>query len=152
MAGSYNHLVLVGRLTKDPELKTLQNGAVCSFSIAVNRRTKAGDEVMYVDCSAFNNANVKLADTCSQYLRKGMNVLVDGRLSIRDYQTKEGEKRKATSVILNNMQMLDSKKDNEGAQTRELVGAAAGSNGSSRSTTTSSDFDEDPDGLEEIPF
>jgi single-strand DNA-binding protein len=110
MAGSYNHIVLVGRLTRDPEIRYVQSGsAVTSFSIAVNRRTKQGEEAMFVDIVAWDSANRKLAEICNTYLRKGMTVLIDGRLSIRSYETKEGEKRKATEVVANDMQMLDSK-------------------------------------------
>lgn len=110
MAGSYNHIVLVGRLTRDPEIRYVQSGtAVCSFSIAVNRRTKQGEEAMFVDCVAWNGGNRNLADVCNNYLHKGMTVLVDGRLAIREYTNKDGEKRKATEVVLNDMQMLDSK-------------------------------------------
>ena len=110
MAASYNHIVLVGRLTRDPEIRYVQSGtAVTSFSIAVNRRTKQGEEAMFVDIVAWDGPNRKLAEICNTYLKKGMNVLVDGRLSIRSYETKEGEKRKATEVVCNDMQMLDSR-------------------------------------------
>jgi len=110
MAGSYNHIVLVGRLTKNPEIRYIQSGtAVTSFSIAVNRRSKQGDEAMFVDCVAWNGQSRKLADVCNDYLKKGMTVLVDGRLAIREYTNKDGEKRKATEVVINDMQMLDSK-------------------------------------------
>ncbi|MBC5799089.1 MAG: single-stranded DNA-binding protein [Candidatus Eremiobacteraeota bacterium] len=110
MAGSYNHIVLVGRLTKNPEIRYIQSGnAVTSFSIAVNRRSKQGDEAMFVDCVAWNGQSRKLADICNDYLKKGMTVLVDGRLAIREYTNKDGEKRKATEVVVNDMQMLDSK-------------------------------------------
>jgi single-strand DNA-binding protein len=154
MAGSYNHITLIGRLTKDPEIRYVQSGtAVCSFSIAVNRKTKAGDEAMFVDCVAWNAGARNLADVCNNYLHKGMQVLVDGRLAIREYTTKDGEKRKATEVVLNDMQMLDSKKDGAGAPTRELVGAGVG--GASGATATNGggggDFD-DPSSGEEIPF
>jgi single-strand DNA-binding protein len=110
MAASYNHIVLVGRLTRDPEIRYVQSGtAVTSFSIAVNRRTRQGEEAMFVDIVAWDSPNRKLAEICNTYLKKGMNVLVDGRLSIRSYETKEGEKRKATEVVCNDMQMLDSR-------------------------------------------
>jgi len=122
MAGSYNHIVLVGRLTRDPEIRYVQSGtAVCSFSIAVNRRTKQGEEAMFVDCVAWNGGSRNLADVCNNYLHKGMTVLVDGRLAIREYTNKDGEKRKATEVVLNDMQMLDSK----GSVPRENGGGPA---------------------------
>src|SRR5580704_4138488 len=110
MAGSYNHITLVGRLTRDPEIRYVQSGtAVTSFSIAVNRRTKQGEEAMFVDIVAWDSPGRKLAEICNTYLKKGMTVLVDGRLAIRQYETKEGEKRKVTEVVANDMQMLDSR-------------------------------------------
>ena len=69
----------------------------------INRRSKQQEETDFIDCVAWD----KLAETCNTYLKKGMSCLVDGRLSIRSYETKEGEKRKATEVVVNTMQMLD---------------------------------------------
>jgi len=151
MAGSYNHIVLVGRLTKNPEIRYIQSGnAVTSFSIAVNRRSKQGDEAMFVDCVAWNGQSRKLADICNDYLKKGMTVLVDGRLAIREYTNKDGEKRKATEVVINDMQMLDSK--NAGASNgggnyaggeREYASAGTGAGGRD---------DTDAAAEDEIPF
>ncbi|MEA2784389.1 MAG: single-strand DNA-binding protein [Candidatus Eremiobacteraeota bacterium] len=104
MAGSFNRITLVGNLTRDPEIRYVGSGAaVTKFTLAVNRRSKQQEETDYVDCVAWD----KLAETCNTYLKKGMSCLVDGRLSIRSYETKEGEKRKATEVVVNTMQMLD---------------------------------------------
>lgn len=104
MAGSFNRITLVGNLVRDPEIRYIQSGAaVCKFTLAVNRRSKQQEETDFIDCVAWD----KLAETCSTYLKKGMSVLVDGRLSIRSYETKEGEKRKAAEVVVNVMQMLD---------------------------------------------
>jgi single-strand DNA-binding protein len=147
MAASYNHIVLVGRLTRDPEIRYVQSGnAVTSFSLAVNRRTKQGEEAMFVDCVAWNSPSRKLAETCNTYLKKGMNVLVDGRLAIREYTNKEGEKRKATEVVINDMQMLDSK----GAP-RAANGESDSYGAGARSATGAGDLEEA--GMEdEIPF
>ena len=104
MAGSFNRITLVGNLVRDPEIRYINSGAaVCKFTLAVNRRSKQQEETDFIDCVAWD----KLAETCSQYLKKGMSVLCDGRLSIRSYETKEGEKRKAAEVVVNVMQMLD---------------------------------------------
>ena len=147
MAGSYNHITLVGRLTRDPEIRYVQSGsAVTSFSIAVNRRTKQGEEAMFVDIVAWDSPGRKLAEICNTYLKKGMTVLVDGRLSIRSYETKEGEKRKATEVVANDMQMLDSRNarpaNGEGGYERSAARAGTGVGGG--------EFDSDDGG--EIPF
>ena len=108
MAGSYNRVVLVGNLTRDPEIRYVQSGsAVTKFALAVNRRTKNGDDTTFVDIVAWDSGNYKLAETCNTYLKKGMSVLVEGRLVIRSFDDKDGNKRKATEVVIDNMQMLD---------------------------------------------
>jgi single-strand DNA-binding protein len=104
VAGSFNRITLVGNLTRDPEIRYVGSGAaVTKFTLAVNRRSKQQEETDYIDCVAWD----KLAETCNTYLKKGMSCLVDGRLSIRSYDDKDGNKRKATEVVVNTMQMLD---------------------------------------------
>jgi len=107
MAGSYNRIVLVGNLTRDPEIRYVDGGgkAVTKFAIAVNRKTKGGDETMFVDVVAWD----RLGEICNQYLKKGMSTLVEGRLAIRKYDDKDGNKRTAVEVVASDMQMLDSK-------------------------------------------
>src|SRR5450631_4244012 len=119
MAGSYNRIILVGNLTRDPQIRYVQSGsAVTKFAIAVNRRTKGGDETTFVDIVAWDSGNYKLAETCNTYLKKGMSVLVEGRLVIRSYDDKDGNKRKATEVVIDNMQMLESKGGGGGGGSR----------------------------------
>jgi single-strand DNA-binding protein len=154
MAGTYNRIVLVGNLTRDPEIRYVDGGgkAVTKFSLAINRRTKQGDETMFIDIIAWE----KLGEICNQYLKKGMSTLVEGRLAIRNYETKDGEKRKAVEVIASDMQMLDSK--GIGNHTPSNGNSAA--NGSTHreptqhqaATATQTHVEEDPDGLDEIPF
>ncbi len=107
MAGSYNRIVLVGNLTRDPEIRYVDGGgkAVTKFAIAVNRKTKQGDDTMFVDIVAWD----RLGEICNQYLKKGMSTLVEGRLAIRKYDDKDGNKRTAVEVVASDMQMLDSK-------------------------------------------
>lgn len=112
MAGSYNKIVLVGNLTRDPETRFLATGdGITKFSLAVNRRTKQGDETMYIDIVAWS----KLGEVCAQYLKKGASVLIEGRLAIRSYDDKDGTKRKAVEVVASEMQMLGTKPKDEGA-------------------------------------
>jgi single-strand DNA-binding protein len=131
MAGSYNRVILVGNLTRDPEIRYLQSGkGVTKFTLAVNNpRNK--EETTFVDIVAWE----KLGETCNTYLKKGTNCLVEGRLVIRNYDDKDGNKRKATEVVIDNMQMLGSRQggggsdDSEGGggySNRSAVGAAAG--------------------------
>ena len=106
MAGSYNRIIVVGNLTRDPEIRYVNSGAaVTKFSLAINRRSKQGDETMFLDIVAWD----KLGELCNTYLKKGSSVLIEGVLSIRKYETKEGEKRTAVEVVAANMQMLDKK-------------------------------------------
>ena len=97
----------------------MQSGsAVTKFAIAVNRRTKGGDETTFVDIVAWDSGNYKLAETCNTYLKKGMSVLVEGRLVIRSFENKEATERKATEVVIDNMQMLDAKGGGGGGASR----------------------------------
>jgi single-strand DNA-binding protein len=109
MAGSYNRVILVGNLTRDPEIRYTQSGkGVTKFALAVNNpRNK--EETTFVDIVAWD----KLGETCNTYLKKGANCLVEGRLVIRSYDDKDGNKRKATEVVIDNMQMLGSRPDRD---------------------------------------
>ncbi len=107
MAGSYNRVILVGNLTRDPEIRYLQSGkGVTKFTLAVNN-PRNREETTFVDIVAWD----RLGETCNTYLKKGMNALVEGRLVIRSYDDKDGNKRKATEVVIDNMQMLGSRRD-----------------------------------------
>ncbi len=142
MAGSFNKVILVGNLTRDPEIRYVGSGAaVTKFTLAVNRRSKQGEETDFIDCVAWE----KLAETCNTYLKKGMSCLVEGRLSIRNYETKEGEKRKAAEVVLNTMQMLDRAGSRGDANGRTYASA-----GTREAGSAIDDLDESLD--EEIPF
>jgi single-strand DNA-binding protein len=148
MAGSFNRITLVGNLTRDPEIRYVGSGAaVTKFTLAVNRRSKQQEETDYIDCVAWD----KLAETCNTYLKKGMSCLVDGRLSIRSYETKEGEKRKATEVVVNTMQMLDRANrgagDDGGTYERAPRAAAPAGGGGGAGGSYDESLDE-----EEIPF
>jgi single-strand DNA-binding protein len=123
MAGSYNRITLVGNLTRDPEIRYVDGGgkAVTKFALAINRKTKGADETMYIDIVAWD----RLGEICNQYLKKGMSTLVEGRLSIRDYTNKDGEKRKAIEVVASDMQMLDSKGRGEGGGSSYNGGGAS---------------------------
>jgi single-strand DNA-binding protein len=151
MAGSYNRVILVGNLTRDPEIKYVQSGlAVTKFSLAINRRTKNGDETTYVDIVAWD----KLGETCNTYLKKGMSTLVEGRLAIRSYEDKDGVKRKSTEVVIDNMQMLGSRQDNPGGgMPRSNGDGASYDNVRPMAKATSSHSSLDDEQLDdEIPF
>lgn len=107
---SFNKVILLGNLTKDPEIRYNPNGtAVANFSVAVNRRYKQGDEfkdeVGYFDVVVFG----KQAENCSQYLNKGAGVLVDGRLQQRRWETDDGQKRSKIEIVAQNIQFMPKK-------------------------------------------
>ncbi|TAM73328.1 single-stranded DNA-binding protein [bacterium] len=106
MSASFNKFIAVGRLTRDPELRTLQSGSqVAKFTIAVDRRRNSNQEdrqTDFFDVTAWD----RLAETCATYLKKGMLVLIDGRVELRRYEDREGVKRIAVDVIAGGMQML----------------------------------------------
>ena len=106
---SFNRIVLVGNVVRDPDIRYVQSGAAVSkFTIAVNHRSKQSESVDYIDVVAWK----KLAETATTYLKKGMLVLVEGRLAIRSYESKGGEKHRAAEVVMASMQMLDHARTN----------------------------------------
>ena len=107
-----NTIVLVGRLVADPSLRYTQTGtAVANFTLAVDRRqSKDRDkETDFIDVVVWS----KLAETCAQYIGKGRLVAVSGRLQIRPYQDKEGNRRKAAEVVADSVRFLDKPKEHE---------------------------------------
>lgn len=98
-----NRVILIGRLTQDPELRYTQNGtAVASFTVAVNRKFKR-DEADFVPVVVWNKA----AENCANYLGKGRLVAVEGRLQIRSYETQDGQRRRVTEVVADEVKFLD---------------------------------------------
>jgi single-strand DNA-binding protein len=108
-----NRVVLVGRLTRDPELRALPSGSsVCSLRLACNSgwRDAQGEVVErphYFDVSAFGAAGESVAN----YMRKGSRVAVDGRLEWREWETADQQKRQAVSIVADTVQFLDSPSD-----------------------------------------
>ena len=105
---SFNRVILVGNLTRDPELRYTPKGlAIAKIGLAVNRTWKnetgeSKEEVTFVDIDAFG----KQAETIGQYLKKGRSVYVEGRIKTRKYTDKDGVEKYATDIIANEMQML----------------------------------------------
>ena len=148
MAGSYNRVILVGNLTRDPEIRYTQSGkAVTKFTLAVNNpRNK--EETTFVDIVAWD----RLGETCNTYLKKGSNTLIEGRLVIRSYDDKDGNKRKATEVVIDNMQMLGSRPAGAGENGSDFGGGAyAGArSGAANGASAGDAFGDELD--DEIPF
>ncbi len=112
---NFNRVILVGNLTRDPELRYTPSGApVCSFDLAVNRSytTQAGerrDEVCFITIVAWG----KQAETCAEYLSKGRTTLVEGRLAQRSWETPDGQKRSKHEVVADRVQFLGGRKGSE---------------------------------------
>ncbi|SFV61864.1 Single-stranded DNA-binding protein [hydrothermal vent metagenome] len=109
----YNKVVLMGNLTRDIEIRYSQSGsAIGNTGIAVNRKWKSAtgeqkEEVMFVDLTLFG----RTAEIANQYLRKGRQVLIDGRLSLDQWTAQDGTKRSKHSVIVENLQMIGGRDD-----------------------------------------
>ena len=100
-----NKVIIVGRLTRDPEVRYTQTGkAVASFSVAVDTGFGESKRTDFVPVVVWE----KLAEVCGNNLTKGRRVLVEGRLQIRDYE-KDGQKRRAADVVAQNVEFLDTK-------------------------------------------
>lgn len=135
MAGSFNKVILLGNLTRDPEVRhTSSNQAVCKFGLATNRRFKSADgelreEVTFVDCEAWG----RTAEVIGQYLKKGRPVFIEGRLRLDQWEDKnDGSKRSRLLVVVESFQFVDSRGGDEGG------GGQGGGQGGSYCTPRSS--------------
>ena len=111
MARSVNKVILIGNLTRDPELRyTPQGHAVCTFGIATNREWISNGEKQ--EAADFHNIVSwnKLAELCSQLLSKGAKTFVEGRLQTRSWEGDDGVKRYKTEIVINEMVVLSSKR------------------------------------------
>ena len=106
-----NRVVLVGRITKTPDLRKTQSGtSVVSFTIACNRRVPSqGQDADFINCVAWN----KTADFMTQYVKKGALLGLEGRIQTRSYDDKDGKRVYVTEVVADSVQFLESKKQAE---------------------------------------
>ena len=107
----FNRVILLGRLTRDPELRYTPAGSpVCNFDLAVNRTytTQAGerrDETCFITIVVWG----KQGENCAEYLKKGRQALVEGRLTQRSWETPEGQKRSKHEVVADRVQFMDAR-------------------------------------------
>ena len=144
-----NHIVIMGRLTRDPELRRTASGvAVASFTVAVDRdfgKSENGEkETDFIDCVAWRQTG----EFVSKYFTKGRMAVVSGRLQIRNWTDKEGNKRRTAEVIADNVYFGDSKRDGEGA----APAAAFGGDSAPAPSSPASDFTMLDDGDATLPF
>ena len=158
MAGSVNVVVLVGNLTRDPELRATGGGtSVCRLGLAVNERTKDpatgewGERPNYFDIDVFGAQG----ENCAQYLSKGRQVAIEGRLRWRSWETPEGQKRSAVSVVANSVQFIGPRDSGSQGGNWNSPSAAQGGQGAGAGFTgpgpepSKGDFSESDD---DIPF
>ncbi len=148
MARGFSKAIIVGNITRDPELRSTPSGAqVCGFSVAVNRTYKDGtganqESVSFIDCSAWGRAGEIIA----QYAKKGSGILVSGRLEQRSWEDKEGQKRSRVEIVVEDFNFVGGNGDG---------GASGGSRGGSSAAAADvapDDISDEPIDLSEIPF
>ena len=126
-----NHIVIMGRLTRDPELRRTGSGiAVASFTVAVDRdfgnRDNGERETDFIDCVAWRQTG----EFVSKYFTKGRMAVVSGRLQIRNWTDKDGNKRRSAEVVADNVYFGDSKRDGDTGSASSYGGNAYGGNSS----------------------
>lgn len=156
---SFNKVILIGNLTRDPEMRVTPNGhTICKLGLAVSRAysTRDGErreETTFVDIDAFG----KQAEVISKYMRKGRPIMVEGRLKLDQWETNEGQKRSKLGVVLENFQFLGGRDDNAGNAGNGSGGGYEQSSPPQRSSAeqpaASNDFSSSDDTLDEdVPF
>ena len=104
-----NNVVLIGRIVSDLELRKIQQDmSVCNFTLAVNRSFSRDDKTDFIDCVAWN----KRAELMTQYVGKGSLIAISGSIQVDNYETNEGEKRRATRIVCNSVEFLEPRKNN----------------------------------------
>ena len=148
-----NHIIVMGRLTRDPELRRTGSGtAVASFTIAVDRDFSPKDggerETDFIDCVAWRQTG----EFVSKYFQKGRMAVVSGRLQIRSWNDKDGNKRRTAEIVADNVYFGDSKRDDQGASS--TYGAVPASYGTpySAPAAPASDFAMLDDDDAQLPF
>ena len=145
-----NHITIMGRLTRDPELRRTGTGtAVASFTVAVDRDFSGRDggerETDFIDCVAWRQTG----EFVSKYFTKGRMAVVSGRLQIRSWNDKEGNKRRTAEVVADNVYFGDSKRDGDGGNSFAAAPAAPAFGGYS---APASDFEMLDDNDAQLPF
>ena len=142
-----NVVILMGRMTRDPELKYTSGGkAYTSFTLAVQ---KMKDDAEFIDCIAWE----KTAETIAEYFRKGRKILVQGRLNVNSYE-QNGEKRKSTKVVVNSFEFVESSgtSGNNGGYQQQQSFSNNTKKPVSVQNDTYEDDNDDMDDDEEFPF
>ncbi len=148
-----NHIIVMGRLTRDPELRRTGSGvAVTSFTVAVDRdfgsREGGEKETDFIDCVAWRQTG----EFVSKYFTKGRMAVVSGRLQIRNWTDKEGNKRRTAEIVADNVYFGDSKRDGDSGNAYGSAPAASGFGGYTAPAAPASDFAMLDDNDAQLPF
>jgi len=154
---SLNKVLLIGNLTRDPDVRMLSNGRpVCNFGLALNRNYKDAEgnrkeEVTFVDVECYGPR----AEAVGRFFTKGRSIFVEGRLKLDQWESKEGEKRSAIRVVLDNFEFVDSKQDGQSSVDRQSL-SPSNSSPTPQSvpevSNENSGLSSDPDLDEDVPF
>lgn len=155
MAKGFNKVILMGNLTRDVEVRTTASGqSVANFSLAVTRSWKgqdgqSQDQTSFINCVAWG----KVGDIIAQYVSKGSPLLVSGRLDQRSYEDKDGNKRQAVEVVVEDFNFVSSRNGDApaNASTSASTSTRSSSNNKSQDVVIE-DIDDKPIDLSEIPF
>ena len=149
MAKGFNKVILMGNLTRDVELRTTANGqTVASFSLAVTRSWKdqsgaQQDQTSFINCVAWG----KVGEIIAQYVKKGAPLLVSGRLDQRSYEDKDGNKRQAVEVVVEDFNFVGGGRSDDSGSS-----SISQSQTQKRTEPVVSEIDDKPIDLSEIPF
>jgi len=148
MARGFSKAIIMGNVTRDPELRAVSSGSqVCSFSVAVNRSFKGADgdnkeSVSFINCTAWGKA----AEIISQYAKRGTGIMVSGRLEQRSYEAKDGSKRSTTEIVVEDFNFLGGR-DNAGADY-----SSEGAQAEASDDIVPDDVPDEPIDLSDVPF
>ena len=145
MARGFSKAIIIGNITKDPELRAISSGSqVCSFSVAVNRSYKGNDgsdkeSVSFINCTAWG----RVAEIISEYGKKGTGIMVCGRLEQRSYEAKDGSKRSTTEIVVEDFNFLGGR---DGGSSYSSEGAQE------EADIAPDDIPDEPIDLSDVPF
>ena len=151
---SLDKVLLIGNLTRDPDVRMMSNGRpVCNFGLALNRNYKDSEgnrkeEVTFVDVECFGPR----AEAVAKFFTKGRSIFVEGRLKLDQWESKEGEKRSAIRVVLDNFEFVDSKQDGASNQSRNIETSAPVTSTPSQTQRSEPTASPDSDLDDDVPF
>ena len=150
MARGFSKAIIVGNMTRDPELRSTPSGAqVCGFTVAVNRSYRDGsgdnkEQVSFIDCSAWGRPGEIIA----QYAKKGSGILVSGRIEQRSWEDKEGQKRSRIEIVVEDFNFIGGGSGDGGSYS----GSKSGTKANESQDVAPEDISDEPIDLSEIPF